>query len=135
MIFKVSGSHDWTLREDQIAIWLEQFPYLDVKRELLKMQAWCEANPSRRKKVTGMKRFIVNWLLKADGERVQRLRHEDRTRRAQQIVPYEWRCPHPPPVCRTPRLCYERRDIEDAVLDGRITQAQADRFLAKRAAS
>lgn len=105
VIFKVSGSHDWTLGEDQIGIWASQFPDLDVERELLKMQAWCEANPSRRKKPTGMKRFIVTWLCKADGDRVQQARREDRTQRARQLTYVPFECPHSP-RCSNRTACW-----------------------------
>ena len=40
----------------------ELYPAVDVKRELLAIVAWCEANPSRRKTRTGVKAFLTNWL-------------------------------------------------------------------------
>lgn len=48
--------------------YMEIFPRLDVKGEIKKAAAWCEANPGRRKTIKGMKRFLSGWLLKADME-------------------------------------------------------------------
>lgn len=41
------------------------YPAVDVLAELRKMVGWCDANPLRRKTKTGIKRFINNWLSKA----------------------------------------------------------------------
>lgn len=40
-----------------------------VRAELMKMKAWLEANPARRKK--NMERFIVNWLNRRVAEQGQ----------------------------------------------------------------
>lgn len=41
------------------------FPAVDVKQELREMANWLEANPSNRKTDKGIKRFMHNWLGKA----------------------------------------------------------------------
>lgn len=45
--------------------WQALYPALDVLQELRKMRGWIDANPSRRKTKTGIKRFCVNWLSRA----------------------------------------------------------------------
>ncbi|HEY1772465.1 MAG TPA: hypothetical protein VGH91_04655 [Gammaproteobacteria bacterium] len=42
--------------------WNALYPALDVLQELRKMRAWVDANPSKRKTKSGIKRFCVNWL-------------------------------------------------------------------------
>jgi hypothetical protein len=44
----------------QVAHWRLIYKGIDVDAELLKMEAWLDANPKRRKK--NEKRFVVNWL-------------------------------------------------------------------------
>ena len=48
---------EWRLLE-----WEQTYYPLDVRNELLRMKAWLDANPRRRKK--NYNRFIVNWLSK-----------------------------------------------------------------------
>lgn len=38
---------------------------VDVRIELLSMESWLDANPSRRKTKRGMKKFIDSWLKRA----------------------------------------------------------------------
>ena len=55
--------------DDEYSIYLQQsYPDVDVYRELLAMAAWCDSNPRKRKKRTGVKRFITSWLNKASKE-------------------------------------------------------------------
>lgn len=46
----------------KIEIWTAAYPAVDVKQELLKMIAWLESNPVRRKTRRGITRFIDTWL-------------------------------------------------------------------------
>lgn len=55
----------WQLTDAQIAAWVAQFVGLDVAAECGKALAWTDANPTKRKTARGMKRFLVNWLLRA----------------------------------------------------------------------
>lgn len=50
---------------DDIRLWKETYPAVDVKQELKKIVAWLDANPQRRKTKGGMKKFINSWLSKA----------------------------------------------------------------------
>jgi len=63
MVFPVVGEeHQWELMPAQVALWQELYPDVDVLRECRKAWAWIDANPKRRKKHNGMKKFLVNWL-------------------------------------------------------------------------
>ena len=48
--------------EEQGGVWATQYPGIDVRIELGKMEAWLDANPNNRKTRQGVKRFCVNWL-------------------------------------------------------------------------
>lgn len=45
---------------EQLALWKENYPALDVEQELKKASSWLDANRKNRKK--DVKRFLVNWL-------------------------------------------------------------------------
>lgn len=61
------GEEHIVTRED--AIYYEQlFPALNIGQEFCCMEAWLEANASRRKTQGGIKRFIANWLIKSARE-------------------------------------------------------------------
>ena len=49
--------------KEQIAEWEELYPSVDVKQAMRNMQAWCKANPARRKAKKGILRFVTNWLV------------------------------------------------------------------------
>ncbi len=42
-----------------------------IRAELVKAKAWLEANPKRRKTNRGMDRFIIGWIGKAAGQRIE----------------------------------------------------------------
>lgn len=45
--------------------WKELYQNCDVEQELRAMAGWLDANPTRRKTKKGIKRFIANWLARA----------------------------------------------------------------------
>jgi len=47
----------------------DQFTWIDVDRELVKMRAWLTTPKGRGRKLT--RRFIVAWLSKCDGRQVE----------------------------------------------------------------
>ena len=49
---------------DDITMWRETFPAVDVEFELGKMKAWLVSNPTKRKTRRGITRFINTWLTK-----------------------------------------------------------------------
>jgi hypothetical protein len=59
------GPQEYPVRAEQVREWTEAFPAVDVLGELKKAKAWLKVNPKKRKTYTGMVRFIVNWLSKA----------------------------------------------------------------------
>lgn len=60
----ISGS-DVPVTEAQIAEWSEAYPAIDVLSEVRKAKVWLDANPKNRKTKSGMARFVVNWLSRA----------------------------------------------------------------------
>lgn len=49
----------------QVERWQVQYPGVDVRREVLAMGGWLEANPKNRKTRDGILRFAANWLKRA----------------------------------------------------------------------
>lgn len=47
---------------EKISLWENTYPAVDVRKELKKMAAWCDANITKRKTRRGIDRFINNWL-------------------------------------------------------------------------
>lgn len=55
---------EYPVRETDVDAWKELYPAVDVMQELRKMKGWADANPTKRKTKTGIKRFINSWLSK-----------------------------------------------------------------------
>lgn len=53
---------EFPITEEDVAVWKELYPAVDVVQELRKMKGWADANPSKRKTRNGIKRFINGWL-------------------------------------------------------------------------
>jgi hypothetical protein len=86
--------------------WGQAYPAVDVLQELRKARAWCDANPKNRKTAKGVKRFLNQWLSKA----------QDRAPRQGQgqpqgIVPRTWK---------------EARDFEQRTEAQRLRQMKED---------
>lgn len=45
--------------------WCKVYPNVDVFHELERMRQWCLSNPTKRKTIKGIRRFVTTWL---DGE-------------------------------------------------------------------
>ena len=54
--------HDVPLSD--IRMWEDAFPAVDIERELYKMNAWLNSNPTKQKTKRGINRFINSWLSK-----------------------------------------------------------------------
>jgi hypothetical protein len=67
MILK--NGQDWQPTDAQWDIWERAYPALNVYGELLKMDAWLLANPTRRKTERGMPKAVVAWLGRAKPDR------------------------------------------------------------------
>ena len=56
---------EYPVYDKDFAEWVELYPAVDIMQELRKMKGWLDSNPTRRKTVKGIRRFINNWLSKA----------------------------------------------------------------------
>lgn len=70
-VYILRGGRAWRLPGKTLRRYRRTFPLLDIDSELIKAQSWIADNKSRRKTENGMKRFLTNWLLKADRDRVR----------------------------------------------------------------
>ena len=52
------------VKEDDISKWSALYPAVDILAELRKMAGWLDANPTRRKTKSGIRRFVNGWLAK-----------------------------------------------------------------------
>ena len=50
------------VHQDDIDLWSELYPSVDIMQELRKMKGWLDSNPTKRKTKNGIKRFINSWL-------------------------------------------------------------------------
>ena len=57
--------------EEKITCWQQAYPAVDIKAELYKVVAWCDANPMKRKTKRGVERFLNNWLDRAQNRSAQ----------------------------------------------------------------
>lgn len=62
------GAKEHHVTRAQVGEWATAFPAVDLETELRKMGAWLNANPTKQKTASGMPRFIVNWLSKAQDQ-------------------------------------------------------------------
>lgn len=64
LVFPTVGTQGqtWPLTVTQAALWAECYPNLDILAEARQALAWLHANPGRRKTVSGMPKFLVNWF-------------------------------------------------------------------------
>ena len=55
---------EYPITEEDVNGWQDLYPAVDIMQELRKMKGWADANPTKRKTKTGIKRFINAWLSK-----------------------------------------------------------------------
>jgi hypothetical protein len=60
----------WNPTAAQVSRWLAAYPELDLSAQLSRMHAWLEDNPSKRKTLAGMPRFVGAWLARSDTARL-----------------------------------------------------------------
>ena len=65
MILPLNDGTQWEVPEQFQREISEVFPRIPLETEFRKMRAWLLCNPDRRKTRRGIKRFIGNWLSKA----------------------------------------------------------------------
>ena len=61
----LNNGDNWQPEETDVIAWQRAYPKVDVHQELMAMESWLDANPTRRKKPTGIKRFVNSWLARA----------------------------------------------------------------------
>jgi len=55
----------WQPKETDKIAWQRAYPAVDVHQELMAMESWLDANPTKRKTARGIKSFVVRWLSRA----------------------------------------------------------------------
>ncbi len=59
---KLNDGNCYSIFEQELEYWKNHYPEIDVNSEFKKMFAWLDSNPSKRKTLRGIKRFINSWL-------------------------------------------------------------------------
>ncbi len=62
ILLPLNDSSFYDVPLDKISLWKDTYPAVDVERELKKMAAWLDSNPTRRKTRRGITKFINSWL-------------------------------------------------------------------------
>ena len=63
--FPTKSGKPWALLRSKADGLAKAYPGVDVAAEALRMTAWLEANPGRRKTARGMPRFVRAWIERA----------------------------------------------------------------------
>lgn len=63
---------EWSCPLDVYNEYVRLYPAVDVKQAFRDMRAWCLSNPEKRKTRRGVKKFVNNWLSKAQDRGGQR---------------------------------------------------------------
>ena len=58
----LNSGEEYSVTQKDFDSWQTLYPNVNVSQELRNMRGWCDANPSRRKTKSGIKRFINGWL-------------------------------------------------------------------------
>lgn len=61
----LNTKEDWQPEEKDVIAWQRTYPAINVHQELMAMESWCDANPTKRKTKQGVKRFVNSWLSRA----------------------------------------------------------------------
>ena len=61
----LNNKEDWQPEEKDVIAWQRTYPAINVHQELMAMESWCDANPTKRKTKKGIKRFVNSWLSRA----------------------------------------------------------------------
>ena len=58
----------YPVKQSQINDWQEAYPAVDVTQTLKQIKSWCNSNPTKRKTMSGMSKFIDTWLARNQNE-------------------------------------------------------------------
>ena len=64
----LNTKEDWQPEEADIIKWQRAYPAINVHQELMAMDSWCDANPTKRKTSQGIKKFVNSWLGRAQNQ-------------------------------------------------------------------
>ena len=62
MYLLLNDKSQYPILQSDVDMWKSLYPAVDIMAELRKMAGWLDANPSKRKTRTGVKRFVNSWL-------------------------------------------------------------------------
>ena len=60
--FLLNDATEYAVSENDVVIYQQLYPGIDVRQELRNIEAWCLSNPKNRKTRNGAKRFLNSWL-------------------------------------------------------------------------
>ena len=63
--FLLNDGTEYAVSENDVVLYQQLYPGIDVSQELRNIQAWCLSNPKNRKTKAGAKRFLNGWLSRA----------------------------------------------------------------------
>ena len=58
----LNTKENWQPEQADIIQWGRTYPAVNVDQELMAMESWLDANPTKRKTKGGIKRFVNSWL-------------------------------------------------------------------------
>lgn len=61
----LTNQQPFPIYKTDVELWADTYPAVNIIPELKKINAWLDANPTKRKTERGMKKFINNWLSRA----------------------------------------------------------------------
>lgn len=79
--FPLNDKTEYPIYDVDFEEWAELYPAVDIMQELRKMRGWLDSNPTKRKTIRGIRRFINSWLSKA-----QDRPHIDRSQKSKDRV-------------------------------------------------
>lgn len=60
------------ISEEDLRKWKELYPCSDIQKEILRMEEWCLANPTKAKSKKLWRKFITNWLSRNNDETINK---------------------------------------------------------------
>lgn len=64
----LNTKENWQPDQADIIQWGRTYPAVNVDQELMAMESWLDANPTKRKTKAGIKRFVNSWLSRAQNQ-------------------------------------------------------------------
>ena len=64
----LNTKENWQPEQADVIQWGRTYPEVNVDQELMAMESWLDANPTKRKTKAGIKRFVNSWLSRAQNQ-------------------------------------------------------------------